>query len=70
MSRGVFEGNKQTSQLFCSLGSGREQSRYSPIARALSPTGVSGSEEIKLLSHFLPHNYLVGFLTCKTSFKV
>ena len=60
---------KQTNKpTFLLLLSGREQSRYSPIAWALSPTGVSGSAEIKLLSHFLPHNYLVGFLTCKTFF--
>ena len=71
MSRGVFEGKKKkptNKPTFLSLVSGREQSWYFPIALALSPTGVSGSAEIKLLSHFLPHNYLVGFLTFKTFF--
>lgn len=33
--------------------------------RAFPPRGASVSTEIKLLSHFLPHNYLVGFLLCK-----
>lgn len=33
---------------------------HSPADWASAPRGVSGSTEIKLLSHFLPHNYFVG----------